>query len=207
LSQNKNDDALQSYKAAIAKQPKDPNGYRALSDLYVRQKNYNSAADVIKAGLREQPENLDLRFTSANLQILKGDQAAAMTQYEAILKDQPNSVLAINNLVSLILDNRSDKESLDRAFSLAENLKSSTVPQFQDTYGWAQFKKGDSKTAVATLEAAQDKLPNLAAVHYHLGVSYAATGKSDKAAEQFKKALDLEPDGTPLKDSIRAAMK
>ncbi len=38
-------------------------------------------------------------------------------------------------------------------------------------------------------------------------MSYDATGQSEKAKEQFKKALALEPDGTPLKDSIRAAMK
>jgi cellulose synthase operon protein C len=207
LAQNRNDDAKLNYKAAIAKQPKDPNGYSALSDLYVREKDYNSAVEVIQAGLHEQPGNLNLRFTSAGLQIIKGDQAGAITLYESILKDQPNSVLAINNLVSLLLDTRSDKESLDRAFSLAERLKGSTVPQFQDTYGWAQYKKGDAKSAVATLETAQEKLPNLAAVQYHLGMSYAATGQSDKAAEHFQKALALEPDGTSLKDSIRAATK
>jgi tetratricopeptide (TPR) repeat protein len=207
LAQNKNDDALKSYQAAIAKQPKDPNGYSALSDLYVREKNYNSAAEVIQAGLREQPGNLNFRFTSAGLQILKGDPTAAITQYEAILKDQPNAPIAINNLVSLILDNRTDKQSLDRAYALAEGLKTSTVPQFQDTYGWALYKKGDTKNAVAALEAAAAKLPDLAAVHYHLGISYAATEQPEKAKEQFNKALSLEPDGTPLKESIRSAMK
>jgi pentatricopeptide repeat protein len=207
LAQNKTDDALRSYKAAIAKQPKDPNGYSALSDFYVREKNYDSAAEVIQAALREQPGNLNLRLTSAGLQILKGDQPGAITQYESILKDQPNSVLAINNLVSLLLDTRSDKQSLDRAISLAENLKSSPVPQFQDTYGWAQFKKGDVKSAVSTLEAAEAKLPNLAAVHYHLGMSYAAIAQPEKATEQLSKANALEPDGTALKQSIRSAMR
>ena len=38
-------------------------------------------------------------------------------------------------------------------------------------------------------------------------MSYAAVGQTEKAAEQFKAALALEPDGTPLKDMIRAAMK
>ena len=141
------------------------------------------------------------------MQILKGDPTAAIAQYESILKDQPNSLLAINNLVSLILDNQSDKPSLDHAFSLAERLKSSPVPQFQDTYGWSQFKQGDSKNAVATLEAAQAKAPKISALHYHLGMAYAATGDRDKAAEQFKTAFELEPDGTALKDNIRAAMK
>ena len=111
--------------------------------------------------------------------------------------------MAINNLVSLLLDYRSDKASLDRAFSLADALKNSNVPQFQDTLGWAQYRQGDFKDAISTLEAAAAKLPNLAAIHYHLGMSYAAAGQPEKAAEQFKTALALEPDGTALKESIR----
>ncbi len=206
-SQNKKEDALRSYEAAIAKQPKDPNGYNALFNLRMQEKDYNAAVDVIQAGLREQPGNLNFRFASADLLIVKGDRTGAIAQYEAILKDQPSSFLAINNLVSLLLDTTSDKEMLDRAISLAENLKSATVPQFQDTYGWAQFRRGDVKNAVATLESVQEKLPNVAAVRYHLGMSYAAIGQSDKATEQFRKALALEPDGTSLKENIRAAMK
>ena len=207
LAQNKNDEALQNFKAAIAKQPKDPSGYNALYDFYVREKNYDAAMGVVQSGLKEFPGNINFRLTSANLAILKGDQAGAMAQYEAILKDQPNSLLAINNLASLLLDNRTDKESLSQAFALAERLKGANLSQFEDTVGWAQFKKGNYKGAVSTLEAALAKQPNLAAVRYHLGMSYAAIGQTDKAAEQFKAASALEPDGTPLKASIQAAMK
>jgi hypothetical protein len=38
-------------------------------------------------------------------------------------------------------------------------------------------------------------------------MSYAAAGQPDKAAEQLKAALALEPDGTALKESIRSALK
>ena len=207
LAQNKPDDAAQNFKTAMAKQPKDPNGYSALSDLYIRQKNYEGAVQVIQAGLKEQPDNINFRLTSAGLEIQKGDQNAAMAQYESLLKDQPNSVLAINNLASLMLDNRSDKESVDKAVALADKLKGASLPQFQDTYAWAQFKKRDYKTAVKTLESVETKMPDSAVVHYHLGMSYSAIGETDKAADQFKTALGLEPDGTPLKDSIRSAMK
>jgi Flp pilus assembly protein TadD len=115
--------------------------------------------------------------------------------------------VAINNLVSLLLDYRSDKASLDRALALADALKGSNVPQFQDTFGWAQYRKGDYTGSISTLEGAAAKLPDLAAVHYHLGMSYGAAGQADKAAEQLKKALTLEPDGTALKESIRSAIK
>jgi len=207
LAQKKDNEALQSFKAAVAQQPKDPIGYSALSDLYIRQKNFDAAGSVIQAALKEQPDNSNFRLSLAGLQILKGDHDAAIAQYEAILKDQPNSIVAINNVVSLLLDYRSDKESLDRAFALADALKNSPVPQFQDTLGWAQYRRADYKNSISTLEASAAKLPNLAAVHYHLGLAYAADGQSDKAAEQLKTALALEPDGTALKENIRSAMK
>jgi hypothetical protein len=38
-------------------------------------------------------------------------------------------------------------------------------------------------------------------------MSYVAAGQAAKAADQFKAALALEPDGTDLKDKIRTAMK
>jgi tetratricopeptide (TPR) repeat protein len=60
---------------------------------------------------------------------------------------------------------------------------------------------------MSVLEPAAAKLPDLAAVHYHLGMSYKAAGETAKAAEQLNKAMALEPDGTALKESIRAAMK
>jgi cellulose synthase operon protein C len=207
LAQNKEGDALQSFKEAVAQQPKDPAGYGVLSELYIRQKNFDAAENVIQAALKELPGNANSRLALAGLQILKGDNDKAITQYEAFLKDQPNSLVAVNNLVSLLLDYRSDKESLDRAVSLADALKNSNVPQFQDTFGWAQYRGGDYKGAISTLEGALAKLPDLAAVRYHLGMSYAATGAADKAAEQLKAALNLEPDGTALKESIRSAMK
>ena len=207
LAQNKPDEALQNYKAAIAKQPKDPGGYNALYDFYVSRKNYDEAMAAVQSGLKELPGNIGFRLTAANLLILKGDPEAAVAQYESILKDQPNSLLAINNLASLLLDNRSDKESLRQAFALADRLKNSNLPQFEDTVGWAQYKQGDYASAVSTLEKAQARMPNLAAVRYHLGMSYVATGQANKAADQFKAAFALEPDGTPLKASIQSAMK
>jgi pentatricopeptide repeat protein len=203
--QKKDEEAVRSLKAAVAAQPKDPIGYGALYEFYVQKTNLNAAVDVIQAGLRELPADVNLRLALAGLQIQKGDNDAAIAQYESILKDQPKSVVAINNLVSLLLD-RPDKDSLNRAFALSDDLKSTNVPQFQDTYGWAQYKRGDYKSAVSVLENAATKAPKLAALHYHLGMSYKAAGAVDKAEEQFKAALDLEPDGTTLKQNIQAAM-
>ena len=207
LAEKKNDEALQNFKKAIAQQPKEPAGYTALSELYIRNKDYDGADKVLQAGLVELPGNVAFRLSLAGLQIMRGNHDAAITQYEAFLQDQPNSLVAINNLASLLLDSRTDKPSLDRAYELSEKFKGSNVPQFLDTWGWAQYRRGDFKGAIATLETAAAGAANLPAVQYHLGMSYAAAGQPEKAAERFKTAFALEPDGTPLKDNIRSAMK
>lgn len=209
LAQKKDQDAIASFLEAIKRKPKDVSGFSALSDYYIRVKNYDAAQGVLQSGLKENPQNMTLRMSSASLQILKNDNAAAISQYESILKDQPQaqSPIVVNNLASLLLDTRSDKESLDRAAALAETLKASNVPQFQDTVGWARFKQGDIKAAIVVLEPAAAKSPNLSAVHYHLGVAYAADGQTQRAKEELEKANKLEPDGTELGRRIQEAMK
>ena len=206
LALHRDDDAERSLKAAVAQKPKDPIGYTALYELYNRQKKFDAAEDVVQAGLQAVPGNINFRLALGSLKIQKGDHDAAIAIYEQVLKDQPNSAIAVNNLVSLLLDYRTDKESLDRALALSEALKNADVAQFQDTLGWAQFKRGDYRAAIALLEKAAAKLPNSAAVRYHLGESYQASGAPDKASEAFKVALALEPDGTSLKDQIRSAI-
>ena len=150
---------------------------------------------------------MNLRLTWASLLINKGDNDAAIAVYEAILKDAPDTLLAANNLASLLIDNRTDKASLDRAATLSDALKASNVPQYQDTVGWVEYKLGKTADATQTLEAVTKQAPNLAAARYHLGMSYVAAGQAAQATEQFKTALNLEPDGTELKEKIRAAIK
>ncbi len=207
LAQNKERDAINHFKEAIARQPKDAAGYTALSDLYDSQKKYDAAEEVIQAALKQMPDNLNFRLALAGVKLLRPDYEAAIAQYEAILRDQPTSVVATNNLVSLLLDYRTDQQSLDRAVTLSQSLKGTALPSLKDTLGWAQYRSGDYKSAIATLEDVVAAVPNLAVARYHLGMSYKAAGQADKAADQLKTALNLEPDGTELKDRIRTAIQ
>ena len=185
--------ALESFNTAIAKQPDQPAGYIALGEYYAREKHYAEAVKALQAGLEKQPKNFALRLQLAGLEELQGNHDAAITQYDALLAEQPGSFVIMNNLASLLADYRSDQASLDRANSLAVSLTKMDVPQFKDTLGWIQYRKGDFKSAIELLEAAQQALPNLALVRYHLGMSYLAAGEKAKATEQLKKALELLP--------------
>ena len=205
LAKNNPAKAAENFQAAIKAQPKDIVGYRALADLLARQNKLDDASKVIQSGLEQQPKDFTLRLTLAGLHELKHDYEAAIADYEALLKDQPGSMIVANNLASLLADHRNDKASLDQANSLAALLKKSQIPQFKDTLGWVAYRRDDYNTAIPLLEGARTELPNNPTVIYHLGMSYLATGQDTKAADQFKKARELAPNDAELKVKLDAA--
>ncbi len=207
VTNNQADQAAKNFATAIQKQPKDPIGYRALADLYFSQKKIDLGIDTIMAGLKEQPDSQVLHMTLAGGLELKGDYEGAISEYEYLEKQQPNSMIISNNLASMLADHHTDKASLDRAQSLAATLRKSDVPQFKDTLGWVSYRQGDLKAAVPLLEAAVAELPNVALVHYHLAMSYLGAGQVAKASEQFKAALARAPDNeleTKVKGELKA---
>jgi len=199
------DQAEKNFKTAIEKDPKNPIGYRALSDLYVLQKKDADALNATRAGLKEQPDNFMLGLGLAAILERTGDYDGAISEYDKLLLKDANSVVVANNLASLLADYRTDKASLDRAQGLAEALRKYPQPQFKDTLGWVSYRQGDYKAAIPLLEEAVKGLPNLALVHYHLGMSFVAAGQPEKAGEQFKTAIGQAP-GHDLEGKIRAAM-
>jgi len=206
VTNNAPDQAIKSFTAAIAKQPKDVVGYRALANFYLSQKNVDGALKVVRAGLQELPDNIVLHISLAGVLEQTGDYDGAIAEYEYLLSQQPGSILVANNLASILSDHRTDKASLDRAQSLAPILRKSQVPQFKDTLGWVSYRAGDFKAAVPLLEEAATAMPDLALVHYHLGMSYQAAGQYKKATEEFKTALSKSP-STALAQTIEAELK
>jgi tetratricopeptide (TPR) repeat protein len=207
ITKNDPNQAIKDFEDAIRQQPKVTAGYTALAALYARQNKIDEAMKVIRAGLQEQPKSFELQLTLAGLMEAKEDYESAIAEYEMMLKDQPGSLVVANNLASLLADRRTDKASLEKANSLAVLLTKSQVPQFVDTIGWIDYRRGNYVAAVSLLESAVVKLPNLPLVRYHLGMGYLATGQDTKASEQFKKARELAPNDAGLNAKIAAALK
>ena len=200
------DQALKSYLAAIKAQPNDTVGYQALAEFYRNQKNYDEAIKVARTGIQHQPDNVALHMVLASIFERNEDYDAAVSEYNLILDKQPGNLVAANNLASLLLDRRTDKQSLKRAQSLAAGLRKSQIPQFKDTLGWASYRQGDYRTAVSLSEEAAAALPDQAVIKYHLAMSYISINELGKASEQLQKALDLRPNNE-LAEQIRSALK
>jgi tetratricopeptide (TPR) repeat protein len=206
LSNGATDEARKSFSSAIKAQPKDIVGYRALADLYISQKNYDEAIKAVRSGIEQRPDAMSFHMILASAFERKADYESAISEYLSLLENEPENLIATNNLASLLLDHRTDSVSLKKAQSLAAFLRKSEIPQFKDTLGWASYQQGDYRTAVSLSEEASAALPDQAAVLYHSGMSYIATGQFSKASEQLEKALALASE-SQLAEQIRAAIK
>jgi len=207
LLNNHPDEAVKNFNAAIKAQPKDPAGYRALAFVFARDKKFDNAIATLKTGIEQQPTSFALHLELASILETKGDYEGAISEYEVMLKQNPGSMIVANNLASLLTDHRTDKASLDRANTLGRMLAKSQIPQFKDTLGWIDYRRDNYPSAVSLLEDAKQALPNNPLVHYHLGMSYLATGQDAKANEQFEKARALAPKDSDLLTKIDAALK
>ena len=59
-------------------------------------------------------------------------------------------------------------------------------------YQWLQGPNW--ATAVALFELSSEQFPESALAQFHRGEAYRYTGQSQKAAEQYRRALELQPD-------------
>jgi len=203
----RNDVAVAAYRTLLSEDPTDEVAIRSLYSLQILTGAAAEAEATLAAGLVANPTSVDLRWMHASALQEKGDLEAALAIYEELYAEDSGNLIVANNLASLLTALRSDADSIARAYAAARRLRGTTVPAFQDTYGWLTFLQGETLEALPYLEAAAQGLPEDASVQYHLGKVYTALGRKDEAKAQLEKALALA--GTaplPFLDDARAVL-
>ncbi|UWQ23210.1 tetratricopeptide repeat protein [Jannaschia sp. W003] len=163
--------------------------------------------ELLDATLAAQPENRTLLLLRAAFLERQDRIPEAIEIYEDLYERDSSDVLVANNLASLLAAYRMDAESGERATRIAQRLRGTTVPQFQDTYGWIAYRNGRFEDAVAYLEPAAAELRDDPVVQYHVGMTYRALGRDREAADTLRRALEMAGDaGLPQMDEAREAL-
>jgi len=145
------------------------------------------ADTLLNAWLKDQPNDIGVRWYLADSLVARGDYPAAIMHYELALKTSPDNALILNNLAeaySAVKDPRA-LATAERALKLAPDH-----PGVQDTAGWILLKGGgDQNRALELLKTAASKLPDTGAVRYHYAVALARSGKKAEAKKELEATL------------------
>lgn len=189
--------AEQEFRALLTDNPQYANVWIALYRLKLQMGDRDGARKVIEDGLAELPENGTLLWAQAGELERAGDYDGAIKVYEGMYARNSNSLIVANNLASLLANNRTDEDSLHRAYVVSRRLSESDIPAFQDTYGWITYRRGQHDDALEYLRAAAEGLPGDPSVQYHLAVNLASLGLNGDALEQFQKVQGMIDPANP----------
>lgn len=186
--------AEQRYRALLAKNNKLERIWIELVRTLTRDGRRDEALAALNEALEILPDGRDLLWAKASLYEQQKDYDAAIEIYERLYEENTSTSIVANNLASLLSTQRTDPESLERAYAVARRLRGTDFPPFQDTYGWIAYLRGDYEDALKHLEPAAAGMADDPQVQYHLGMTYLALKREDKALAQLKKALEVAGD-------------
>lgn len=141
--------------------------------------------------MEANPNSAFLNWLRAGNLERAGDYEGAIEIYDRLYEMNRENLVIVNNLASLITTHRDDEESLARAYAIAQRLRGLNTPEFQDTYGWIAYRRGQYAEALTHLEPAAASLSNNALVQYHLGMTYLALERPEEARATLERALEL----------------
>lgn len=120
-----------------------------------------------------------------------GAYANVETLWRRMLANNPESVLALNNLGNLVLQ-RGEADNAERYFQRAIELRPD-FPESHGNLGNAFAQEGRVAEALAEYQKALQLRPGLPEVRNNLGNLLAQEGREEEALAQFQQALALRP--------------
>lgn len=183
--------AEQSFRDSILANPGDPLGFLVLGRFLRDNDRQEEAEEIIRAGVANVPGNVALHIHLADVLLQRGEFDQAIKEFEVVYDLQPDSLVAANNLASMLADfHASSPELIDRAYAIAQRLAGSRNPAHLDTYGWILYLRGEYTLALRSLRPAAEQLRNDPWVQYHAGMVYSKLNQPANARRHLQAALD-----------------
>lgn len=186
MASNDTESAKAMLNEIVANNPESEEPYLLLVKIYQFKNDAASVKATLLKGKSNVPSSLKIALGLATVYESNGDYQRAIEIYHELYETNPNNLVVINNLASMLSDHGSD---LELARTLAEKLQTSGQPIFLDTIGWVYYKLGDYTGAIQNLTQAVEQAPDINVFNYHLGMAYKMAGDKPNARIYLEKSL------------------
>lgn len=161
---------------------------RLLRERQQLEESYN----VLKRGLKAQPEQPDLLYDIALIAERLQRTSEAETYLRRLVKLQPENPHALNALGYSLADRNLQLPEAYELISKASKLAPDN-PFIMDSLGWVLFRQGKLKESASVLEKAY-KLNNDPEIAAHLGEVWWQLGRKDDATRLWRTAAQAAPE-------------
>ncbi|MGM0415440.1 MAG: tetratricopeptide repeat protein [Thermodesulfobacteriota bacterium] len=164
-----------------------------LAQSYMATRDYSTALQELREGIRLQPRNHDMHNLIAQAYQRKAALEQAETHYLKALELKPDDPYIQNNLAALYLDMQRWDDAATYFRKAADNLVFKYPVRALTGLGVAHHRAGEYTQAVMAYKEALKQFPNNLTVLSLLGQTYAKMEKFSLAQEAFERALEIDP--------------
>ncbi len=171
------------------------------AELYSQQKQYEKAFNLLTEALVDLPDQKELLYTRALVAEHVNKPDIVEADLKKILAVEPDNVEALNALGYTLLNKPGRYAEAEKYLQQALRLEPDAAVII-DSYGWLQFKLGNTEKALGYLQQAYEKQQENE-IAAHLAEVLWALGRKDEAKKLFNKAIKDAPDDEYLLDFQR----
>ncbi len=172
--------------------------------IFSIQNKPDAAINLLKKELAKNKDDTKIQFRLAVSYQNSGQKELASKHYEAVLTQQPENVIALNNLAWIYneLNNPKAEKLAKQAYELAP--KSGAIA---DTYGLILLKNGNKQLGLTVLKQAAELDPTLAEIQLHLAEAYIANQNESQAKIILQNLLNQESAESEKAKALLAKLK
>lgn len=186
-------EAIPLLEDAVKKLPGDPQARRALGRAYLEAGKFIEGEETLRSLVEENPRDWQSWFYLGVLLFDQNYSAPALEALEKSLKLFPDNPIALIYRAGA-LSQLGRLEEAEREFEkLSKNAKVNRSSEYYLGYGQLLFLKGDYAGALAKFEAAIQRDPGSAKLHYWRARSLFYLKRIDEALAAAEKCVALAP--------------
>ena len=179
--------ALTAYQAGLKQAPSPDLAIKVYSALYAGGKA--AEAEKFASGwLTDHAHDAAFRMAMAESATMRKDFATAIRHYQALLTEQPNNALLLNN-VAWALGQLKDPRALE--YAEKANRVAPNQPELMETLGSLLAERGDVPRALELLQKALVLAPQSTTVRLSLARTQIKAGKKDEARKNLEELAKL----------------
>lgn len=178
--------AAEAYALAYEKAP-GAQLARKLYQSHLLTGDTDSALASLQRWLEVHPEDVQSRRLFAQALISAGQNTRALSEYLVVIKYEPASLTALNNIAWLYQEQGNYPEGVkyaERAYRLAPDR-----PEVADTLGWLLVLNGETNRGLVLLQEARMKAPHIPDIHYHMAAALEKVGRREEARKELNRLL------------------